>query len=57
MTTPTAGIATGKQQPQTTYLVHGEPDAANTLCQKIESELHWRVQVAQWMQKVPFGEA
>jgi metallo-beta-lactamase family protein len=46
-----------QQQPRTTYLVHGEPDAANALCQKIESELHWRVQVAQWMQKIPFGEA
>jgi metallo-beta-lactamase family protein len=50
-------LRTFKQPPATTYLVHGEPEAANALCQSIASELKWRVEVAQWMEKVPFGRA
>ena len=50
-------LRTFKQTPEVTYLVHGEPDAANQLCHTMESELKWRVEVAQWMEKVPFGAA
>ena len=50
-------LRTFKQTPAVTYLVHGEPAAAEQLCQTMESELKWRVEVAQWMQKVPFGTA
>jgi len=41
-----------KKPPQTTFLVHGEPEAASLLQQTISSKLGWNVQVAQWMQKV-----
>ena len=38
--------------PRITYLVHGEPDAAAALRQTISKDLGWRVEVAQWLQKV-----
>lgn len=38
--------------PQTTFLVHGEPEAASLLQQTISSKLGWQVKVAQWMEKV-----
>ncbi len=38
--------------PAMTYLVHGEPDAANALRDAIASELHWQVAVAQDGQRV-----
>jgi metallo-beta-lactamase family protein len=38
--------------PRITYLVHGEPDAAAALRQTISKGLGWRVEVAQWLQKV-----
>jgi metallo-beta-lactamase family protein len=41
-----------KSPPSTTFLVHGEPEAASLLQQTISSTLGWNVKVAQWMQKV-----
>ena len=45
-------LHTFKNQPTATYLVHGEPDASSQLRDAMSKELHWSVQVAQWMQKV-----
>lgn len=45
-------LGTFHETPATTYLVHGEPDAAAELRDCIAKELSWNVQVAQWMQKV-----
>ncbi len=42
-----------KQAPSQTWLVHGEPDAAQKLREVMIKELHWNVNVAAWMQKVP----
>jgi metallo-beta-lactamase family protein len=41
-----------KKRPETTFLVHGEPEAASLLQQTISSQLGWNVRVAQWMQKI-----
>ena len=48
-------LGTFKQKPGVTYLVHGEPEAAAALRQSMSQRLKWRVEVAQWMQKVPVG--
>lgn len=45
-------LRTFAQKPAATYLVHGEPAASSQLCETMMKELGWRVQVAQWMQKV-----
>jgi metallo-beta-lactamase family protein len=45
-------LHTFKGKPETTYLVHGEPDAASQLRDAMTKELGWNVQVAQWMEKV-----
>jgi metallo-beta-lactamase family protein len=45
-------LRTFKKQPQTTYLVHGDPDASAQLRDTMQKELKWNVQVAQWLQKV-----
>jgi metallo-beta-lactamase family protein len=50
-----AWLKTFKKRPQTTFLVHGEPPAAAQLQQAISSRLGWRVNIAQWLQKVPLG--
>ncbi len=42
-----------KQAPSQTWLVHGEPDAAQKLREVMIKELHWTVNIAAWMQKVP----
>ncbi len=47
-----AWLKTFKKRPQTTFLVHGEPSAAGQLQQAISSRLGWKVNVAQWLQKV-----
>jgi metallo-beta-lactamase family protein len=39
-------------KPDTTYLVHGEPEASSQLRDAISKDLGWNVQVAQWMEKV-----
>ena len=41
---------TGK--PNMTYLVHGEPSASSQLRDVMTRELGWKVQIAQWMQRV-----
>ena len=33
------------QAPRQTFVVHGEPDAADTLRHRIQEELRWRVRV------------
>jgi metallo-beta-lactamase family protein len=45
-------LHTFQKAPNITYLVHGEPSAALLLKAAIEKEMHWRVEVAEWMQKV-----
>jgi len=40
------------QPPQKTFLVHGEPKAAESLRQKVAQELQWDVSVASYLQKV-----
>jgi metallo-beta-lactamase family protein len=45
-------LKTFKQRPQQTYLVHGEPQAAAQLQSAMTKELAWRVDVAEWKQKV-----
>ncbi len=45
-------LRTFGNRPATTYLVHGEPDASGQLRELMEKELGWKVQVAQYLQKV-----
>jgi metallo-beta-lactamase family protein len=44
-----------KRPPGVTYLVHGEPDASAAMRDAIASSLQWKVEVAEWMQKVEVG--
>lgn len=48
-------LKTFTKSPQTTFLVHGEPEAASRLQQAIASSLGWSVKVAQWLEKVPLA--
>jgi metallo-beta-lactamase family protein len=41
-----------QKPPGKTFLVHGEPAAAESLRQKVAQELHWDVSVASYLQKV-----
>lgn len=45
-------LQTFKKKPQSTFLVHGEPEAASQLQQTIASRLGWNARVAKWMEKV-----
>jgi len=45
-------LRTFNQQPRTTYLVHGESDASGQLRDLVKRELGWKVEVAQYMQKI-----
>ncbi len=45
-------LKTAKRAPDQVYLVHGEPAAADTLRQRIEEQLKWRVQVPDHLQSV-----
>ena len=45
-------LRTFKKAPQVTYLVHGEPAASSQLRLAMTSALGWKVEAAQWMQKV-----
>ena len=38
--------------PKRTFLVHGEPPAAQALKEKITQQLHWEVSVAAYLQKI-----
>jgi metallo-beta-lactamase family protein len=48
-------LRTFKNQPATTYLVHGEPDALSQLRDRMEKELGWNVNVARDQEKVPIS--
>jgi len=45
-------LRTFRNQPATTYLVHGEPDASSQLRDLMKKELGWNVQIAQYLEKV-----
>ena len=45
-------LRTFKKQPEVTYLVHGEPDSSGALKEAMQSELHWNVEIAEYMQQV-----
>ncbi|HTK94794.1 MAG TPA: MBL fold metallo-hydrolase [Terriglobales bacterium] len=45
-------LRTFKKQPAVTYLVHGEPAASSQLRLAMTSALRWKVEVAQYMQRV-----
>jgi len=45
-------LRTFRNQPATTYLVHGEPDASSQLRDVMTKELGWNVQAAQYLEKV-----
>jgi metallo-beta-lactamase family protein len=45
-------LRTFRKQPQTTYLVHGEPEASRSLRETMQKELGWNVQVAQYQERV-----
>jgi metallo-beta-lactamase family protein len=46
-------LKTFKRAPQSTFLVHGEPQASAQLQRTISSILGWNVEIAHWLQKVP----
>ncbi|MFI5105162.1 MAG: MBL fold metallo-hydrolase RNA specificity domain-containing protein, partial [Terriglobales bacterium] len=46
-------LKTFKKKPRTTFLVHGESEAASQLREAIISQLGWQVNIAQWLEKVP----
>ena len=46
-------LHTFKKAPSQTWLVHGEPDAAQKLREAMIKDLHWNVNVAKWLEKVP----
>jgi len=48
-------LRTFKDRPSTTYLVHGEPNAASQLRDTMKKELGWNVQIAQYLEKVQIG--
>jgi metallo-beta-lactamase family protein len=39
-------ISRVSQPPKKTYIVHGEPAAAESMCNEIETKLHWPVDIA-----------
>jgi metallo-beta-lactamase family protein len=45
-------LRTFRNQPATTYLVHGEPDASGQLRDLMKKELGWNVEVAEYLEKV-----
>ncbi len=45
-------LRTFDKPPAVTYLVHGEPTAAAGMKQAITTGLGWKVEIAEWMQKV-----
>jgi metallo-beta-lactamase family protein len=48
-------LGTIKKGPRMTYIVHGEPPAANALAELIRERLKWKVEVARYQQKVLLG--
>ncbi|HKC72528.1 MAG TPA: MBL fold metallo-hydrolase [Terriglobales bacterium] len=45
-------LRTFRNQPATTYLVHGEPEASGELRNLMKKELGWNVEIAQYLEKV-----
>jgi len=45
-------LRTFRKEPANTYLVHGEAAAASQLRDTMAKELGWKVEVAEWMEKV-----
>jgi metallo-beta-lactamase family protein len=45
-------LRTFRNQPEMTYLVHGEPDASGKLRDLMKKELGWQVSVAEYLEKV-----
>ncbi len=45
-------LRTFDKPPSVTYLVHGEPTAAAGMLEAITQGLGWKVEIAEWMQKV-----
>lgn len=45
-------LRTFKNQPANTYLVHGEPEASSQLRDLMNKELGWKVEIADYQQKV-----
>jgi len=45
-------LSTFKQKPSETYLVHGEPAAATALRDAMTEKLGWKVEIAEWLEKV-----
>jgi metallo-beta-lactamase family protein len=45
-----------KRPPRRTFIVHGEPDAAEALRARIAGELKWRADVAAHLQRVPLAD-
>jgi metallo-beta-lactamase family protein len=45
-------LRTFRNRPASTYLVHGEPDAAGKMRDLMQEELKWNVQVAKYLEKV-----
>jgi metallo-beta-lactamase family protein len=44
-----------EEPPKTTFLVHGEPSAMDTLRDSIAKQLEWRVHTPAWKERVPLG--
>jgi metallo-beta-lactamase family protein len=45
-------LRTFQSKPSITYLVHGEPAAASSLRDILTKELKWKVEIAEWMERV-----
>jgi metallo-beta-lactamase family protein len=48
-------LKTFKKAPRQTYVVHGEPPAANALATAIRERLGWGVEIARYQQVVTLG--
>jgi metallo-beta-lactamase family protein len=46
-------LGTFKKPPRVTYIVHGEPPAANALSEAIRDRLRWKVEIPRYQQVVP----
>ena len=46
-------LHTFKAAPRATWLIHGEPASSEALQEAIKTSLHWKVEIGQYLQKVP----
>jgi len=44
-----------KRPPHSTFITHGEPDAADALRRRIQEELHWRCVIPEYLQREALG--